>query len=138
MRSYFRPQLVALALFGLLAGCSHAPTGSATSGSVKATLSSVPSPPVVGHDNTFSVTVTDGAQKVTGAQVGLAFFFKGLNQTGPTATCTETAPGVYTAREISAGMAGAWEVEVMVSRPGHPPVKLTLPFRVAQGSGTAE
>lgn len=93
---------------------------------------------MVGHDNTFSVTLTDGPAKVTGAQVGFAFFFKGLNQTGPTATCTETAPGVYTAREISAGMAGSWEVEATVTRPGHPAVKLTLPFRVAQGSGTAD
>ena len=136
MRSYCWPQFAALV--GLLAGCSHAPPGNATSGSVKGTLSSVPSPPVVGHDNTFSVTLTDGAQKVTGAQVGLAFFFTGLNQTGPTATCTETAPGVYTAREISTGMAGAWKVEVTVNRPGHPPVALTLPFRVAQGSGASE
>jgi hypothetical protein len=131
-RRYLIPVLVLFA-----AGCGSKGGGS-SAGSISGTLSSTPSPPVVGHDNSFTLTLTDGGKPLTAAKVDVAFFFKGLNQAGPTATCTESSPGAYEAREVSCGMGGKWEVEATVTPPGKPSAKLTLPFTVAKGSGDGE
>jgi hypothetical protein len=121
----------------LIAGCGgHARDGAAgrtqTSGTLTAQFIPVPDPPRVGHDSSFAVTLTENGQPAAGARINLAFFYRSLNQTGPTATCTETAPGRYEASEVSTGMNGRWEAEAVISRANQPDVKLTFPFSVAK------
>jgi hypothetical protein len=86
----------------------------------------------VGHDSGFAVTLAEKGAPVTGATVNMAFFYRTLNQTGPTATCAEAAPGRYEASEVSTGMNGQWEAEVTVTRANQPDVRFTFPFHVAK------
>jgi hypothetical protein len=116
-----------------LPGCRPAPEPrTLTDAGVTAVFGMTPEPPRVGHDSGFSVTLTEGGRPVTGATVNFAFFFRGLNQTGPTAVGTEASPGVYEAREISTGMGGKWEAEIAVTRPAGAPARFTFPFTVSK------
>jgi YtkA-like protein len=103
-----------------------------TSGGLTAQFAPVPDPPRVGHDSSFAVALTENNAPVTGATVNLALFYRSLNQTGPTATCSETSPGRYEAADLSTGMNGNWEAEVTVARPGKPEARFTFPFTVAK------
>jgi hypothetical protein len=119
----------------LMAGCGGGKPDNPrvrTSGSLTGQLAFTPDPPVVGHDNSFTVTLTENGAPVTGATVNLALFFKGLSKDGPSATCTQSAPGQYEARDLSAPMGGAWEATVTVARPNQPDAKLVYPFTVAR------
>jgi hypothetical protein len=117
----------------LLAGCGGAknPRHQAAGG-VTGDFAPVPDPPRVGLDSGFVVTLSQNGAPLTGAQVSIATFFRGLNQTGPTGTFNETAPGRYEATGLTTGMNGKWEAEVVVSRSNQPDVKLTFPFTVAK------
>ena len=128
-----RRLLLILALF-LLAGCGGKPADPLTkaSGSLTAKLATDPKPPRVGHDNNFTVTLTENGAPVTRAQVEIALFFRALNQEGPKAPCIEGDPGSYSAAELSTGMNGSWEAEVKVQREGQPDANFTFPFRVAR------
>src|ERR1043165_6847928 len=107
--------LTLLSLLLLLLGCGgEKETLSAKSGTLTAQLSSVPAPPAVGHDSNFTVTLMDNGAPVSGAKVRMEFFFIGLNQEGPKVDGMETAPGQYTANEVSMGMGGKWKVDVYV------------------------
>ena len=118
----------------LLAGCGGGGGDPRvkSSGGLQAQFAPVPDPPRTGHDSGFVVTLTQNGSPVGGAVVNIATFFKGLNQTGPVATCRETMPGRYEATEVSTGMGGKWEAEVSVSRPNQPDAKFTFPFEVAK------
>jgi hypothetical protein len=127
--------LVALSSILMLVGCGgEKDTLSAKSGSLTAQLSSNPTPPASGHDSSFTVALTDNGQPLTGAQVRMEFFFLGLNQEGPKLPATESAPGQYTANEVSIGMGGKWKVDVFVTRAGSSELKLTIPFHASKGS----
>ena len=69
---------------------------------------------------------------MTGAQVRMEFYFLGLNQEGPKVPATETAPGQYTANEVSIGMGGKWRVDVFVTRASQTDVKLSIPFQAGK------
>ncbi len=128
-----RHLLLALTTLGTVSGCGgEKETLSAKSGSLAAQLSSSPSPPKSGHDSAFTVALTDNGQPVTGAQVRMEFFFVGLNQEGPKLPAAETAPGQYTANEVSIGMGGKWKVDVFVTRAGSSELKLSIPFRAGK------
>ena len=122
-------------LLGLLlaAGCGgRGDPRLQSSGGLQAQCTPVPDPPRTGHDSGFVITLTQNGAPVQEAGVVIATFFKGLNQTGPVATCRETTPGRYEATEVSTGMGGKWEAEVTVSRSNQPNVKFTFPFEVGK------
>jgi len=128
-------RLAALLVVTLVCGCGGGnalPPGTAKSGSLTGQLTTSPTPARVGLDTIFVVTLSDGGAPVTGANVNIALFFRGLNQTGPTSPCSPTAPGRYETPGLVTGMAGKWEAEVTVSRPNHPDARLTLSFNVAR------
>jgi len=130
-----RAALVGFLLLFSAPGCGGKKAGdprTRTSGSLTAHFTPEPNPPHVGHDSGFAFTLTEGGNPVAGASVQLATFFKGLNQTGPTATMFESAPGRYEARDLSTGMNGRWEAVVTVSRPNQPDARFTFPFHVAK------
>lgn len=125
--------IAAVATIFSIIGCGgEKETLSAKSGSMSAQLSSNPTPPKSGHDSSFTVSLADNGTPLTGAQVRMEFFFVGLNQEGPKVPAMETAPGQYTANEVSIGMGGKWKVDVYVTRAGSPDVKLTIPFRAGK------
>jgi hypothetical protein len=103
-----------------------------TTGGIQGQFAPNPDPPRVGLDSGFAVTLTQNGAPVTGANVNFAFFFKSMNQAGPTAVGSETSPGRYEASGVTTGMNGKWEAEVTVSRSNQPDVKLTFPFTVAR------
>ena len=121
---------IALAL--LSAGCGGGKSESRTQkvGALTAVFLPTPDPPSVGRDSGFSLTLTEGGAPVSGARVHMEFNFIGLNQEGPRIDAAETAPGQYTANEVSTGMGGKWEAAVTISRSNQPDAKFTFPFHV--------
>ncbi len=132
MRGVF-PGLLAVVL---TAGCGGKEKGTdervRSVGVLQARLETNPDPPRVGHDSGFAVILTENNAPITGARVNLALFYKSMNQPGPTASCTETAPGRYEANELSTGMNGKWEAAVTVSRQSQPDARFDIPFSVAK------
>jgi len=125
--------VIALCVLALATGCKPAEKPrTQTNAGVTATFAAQPDPPRVGHDSNFSLTLTEGGAPLAGARVNFAFFFRGLNQTGPTAVGHESSPGFYEAREVSTGMGGKWEVEVVVTRPAGGQAQFTFPFTVSK------
>ena len=119
----------------LAAGCGGKKDSDPTtrkSGTLTAHLTPNPDPPSVGHDAGFILTLSQNGQPVSAARVGIALFYKNLNQTGPTNIFSEEAPGTYRVRELSLGMGGRWDAEVTVSRDSQPDVKLIFPFTTSK------
>lgn len=131
-----RSVLLGVSAAVLLVGCGGKEKGTdarvRSVGALHARLETNPDPPRVGHDSGFAVILTENNAPVTGARVNLALFYKSMNQPGPTASCTETAPGRYEATELSTGMNGKWEAAVTVSRQSQPDARLDIPFSVAK------
>jgi hypothetical protein len=121
-----------LAALLVLAGCGGKGSsgGGPGAGGVQAQMTTDPPKLGVGHDSSFSFTLTEGGAPVAGARVFVALGFKGLNKEGPTGFCTEAAPGRYEIRDLSTGMNGRWEAALTVSRANQPDVHLKLPFLV--------
>ena len=94
---------------------AQAPTAGREGGDLRISLSPVPSRPRIG-DNTLRIEVKDRAgAPVSGAKVEVSAGMPGM--AGPrVAARPAKEPGIYEAT-VNLGMAGAWTVEVVVTRP---------------------
>jgi len=96
-------------------------------GDLVARLQTSPSPPRPGKTTfTASVKTATGAP-VTGAAVTLRLSMPSMKMEGPTATLNDKGHGIYSGI-AAVGMAGGWQAEISVSRPGKAPLKLQFPF----------
>lgn len=67
----------------------------------------------------LTVTVKDeSGQPVTGAEVTLKTKSLAMDHGISSYTAKSTKPGVYVASDVSLGMGGKWQTEVMIGRPG--------------------
>jgi hypothetical protein len=74
---------------------------------------------------TLIVTVVDASgAPVTDAGVTINTRHIGMDHGTSTAQVLATGPGHYAVEQVSMGMAGEWEAEIVISRPGQAPVSL--------------
>ncbi|MBM3819347.1 MAG: FixH family protein [Acidimicrobiia bacterium] len=131
MRSVRLRLAAALLVSGLAAGCSggeqRAP--SAAAGQVEVAFSSQPEPPVTG-DNTFEVTLMQGGQPVTDADVSVTFLMAAMPEVKMPEMRTSTplahdGGGRYRGMG-NVMMSGAWDVTVVATRGGQQIASRTL------------
>ena len=135
------PQRVTLVLLSLLLvalplGCKKKASGPGNTGMIggmTVTLSTDPSPAVVGHDTLLRFEITENGTPVQGCQLSVDTHYVNMDRDGPVGlSATEVSPGVYEARDVSTGMNGKWEATVTVTPPSGQGGTVTLGFRVAK------
>lgn len=102
------------------------------SGNLTLIFSTDPMPPRMG-DNLILVTVKDEADKpVANAKVQLTYTMPMPGMIPATVSMAAGKSGRYEAK-VNLGMAGQWNLTIVIQRPGHPEVKET--FSVMAGGG---
>ena len=112
----------------------NAPTGGRRCGqgqpdpSYSVTVESDPSPPVA-EGTTFSFTVRQDGEAVTGATVCIEADMPGMEHPGVFTVASDAEPGSYDAK-LELSMTGAWVGSVTIAEPGKQAVSVPLAFEV--------
>jgi nitrogen fixation protein FixH len=112
--------LLCLAVSLALTGCggTASPTRlTQTAGTLTATLTVTPYPPVPMQDTTLELTLQDAGQPVTGAMVRFDLTMPGMEMPPNHPEATYAGDGVYQAQALFT-MAGEWQIRVEVTRAG--------------------
>ena len=122
--------LFSLAALLWLAGCGGTPQPThlrESVGTVVATLTLSPDPPVPMQDTTLGIELQDGGQPVVGATVVLTLTMPGCPMAPSYPALQDEGDGLYRAQTVLT-MAGAWQAEASVTFPGRQDMQFTFFF----------